>query len=131
MAVLKRENILEINDIQIETVSVPEWGGEVCVRGMSGAERDRFETSIVEIHGKRQQVNLSNVRAKLACFCICDEDGQRLFTEKDINDLAQKSAAALQHIFEVAQRLSGIGETDIKELADGLKNAPSDGSISD
>ena len=131
MAVLTRDAILNIADIKTELVPVPEWGGDVMVKGMTGAERDKFESSIVQQHGKEQNVNLANVRAKLSSFCICDEAGKRLFTEKDIDRLAQKSAAALQRVFKVAQTLSGIGDEDVKELADGLKNAQGDDSTSD
>lgn len=131
MAVLKRDDILAAADIVTELVAVPEWGGEVYVKGMTGAERDKFEGGIVEMRGKSQSLNMANVRAKLASFTICDEKGKRLFSEKDIDALAQKSAAALQRVFEVAQRLSGIGDADVAELADGLKNDQSGGSGSD
>ena len=131
MAVLTRDAILNIADIKTELVPVPEWGGDVMVKGMNGAERDKFEASIVQQHGKEQNVNMANVRAKLASFCICDEAGKRLFTEKDIDRLAQKSAAALQRVFKVAQNLSGIGDEAVEELAAGLKNTQGDDSTSD
>lgn len=131
MAVLNRKDILEASDIQKELVSVPEWGGDVYVKGMTGAERDKFEGSIVEQRGKDAQVNLTNVRAKLASMTICDEKGKRLFDEKDVQTLSQKSAVALQRVFTVAQRLSGIGDEDIKELTEGLENNPFGDSVSD
>jgi len=37
---------------------------------------------------------------------------------------------ALQRIFSVAQRLSGIGEQDVKELAEGLSENPLEDSAS-
>jgi len=43
----------------------------------------------------------------------------------------QKSAAALQKVFNVAAKLSGIGEKDIEELTDGLEKDPFDGLPSD
>ncbi len=129
--ILKRDDILQANDIEKELVEVPEWGGSVFVRGMTGAERDKFESSIIEQRGKDQRVNMANVRAKLAFMTICDENGNRLFDEKDVQSLSQKSAAALQRVFIVAQRLSGIGEEDIKELAEELEENPFEDSASD
>jgi hypothetical protein len=117
--VLSKDEILSASDIKIEKVAVPEWGGEVYVKGMTGAERDKFEASIIEIRGSTQKANLVNVRAKLACYTICDEAGVRLFKEEEIVELAKKSAQALQRIFDVAQRLSGIGAEDVDSL---LKN---------
>ncbi len=120
---LNKKAILEANDIPIQELQVPEWGGSVFVKGMTGFERDRFESSIVEMRGKKQNVNMENIRAKLACYTICDEDGKRLFNDTDISTLAKKSASALQRVFELAQKLSGIADDDIDSM---LKNSESD-----
>ena len=48
-----------------------------------------------------------------------------------IKALSEKSAAALQRVFEVAQRLSGITDDDVEELAEGLEDIPFEGSASD
>ena len=119
MSALKRDDILNVHDIKVELVPVPEWGGEVYVKGMSGIERDAFEASIVETRGKNTRVNMANVRAKLAAQTLCDEE------------LGKKSASALQRVFEVAQKLSGIGDDDVKELTEGLQENPTDDSHSD
>ncbi|MFE3382837.1 hypothetical protein [Streptomyces anulatus] len=44
---LSAEQILDADDLAIEDVPVPEWGGTVRVKGMSGTERDRFEAGFV------------------------------------------------------------------------------------
>lgn len=116
MALLKRADILAANDIQTQIVQVPEWGGEVAVRGMTGLERDEFEASIVEGSGKKTSVKWKNIRARVASLCIVDEAGSRLFTESDIQDLGDKSAAALERVFDVARRLSGLSESDVETL---------------
>ena len=128
--ILNRTEILNVNDIVIEEVHVPEWGEDaiVCVKGMTGAERDKFESSLVVLRGKSQTFNMANIRAKLASLTICDENGKRLFSEQDVQVLSQKSASALQRVFVVAQKLSRIGDEDIEELAEGLKADPFDGS---
>jgi len=131
MPILSKADILGAVDLQKESVDVPEWQGEVYVRGLTGAERDQFENSIISMRGKDQKINLSNIRAKLASLSICDEDGNRLFTDADVQVLSQKSAAALQRIFAVAQRLSGLAAEDVKELAEGLKENPFDASPTD
>ena len=129
MAILTREKIIEIMDIQRELVSVPEWGGEVYVRGLNGSERDAFESSIVAMHGKKSSVDMHNIRAKLAAATICGEDGSLMFSEADVAALGKKSAAALDRIYNAATRLSGISEADVDELAKN-SNGRSGGSIS-
>lgn len=128
---LNRDDILKVKDIEIEEVEVPEWGGSVFVKGMTGTERDAFESSIVQQRGKSASVNMINIRAKLASLTICDEEGERLFTDKDVKELGKKSAAALQRVFDVAQKLSGISSDDIDELAEEMEKNPTDGSASD
>jgi len=114
---LTREAILQAQDLPYEDVAVPEWGGVVRVRALTGAERDRFEASIVEQRGKGgPRLNTQNIRAKLVALTVVDEHGNRIFTDDDVEALGRKSAAALNRVFEVAQRLSGLTQADMEEL---------------
>ncbi len=123
MALLTRDAILQAQDLPTEQVHIPEWGGDVLVRALTGAERDKFEQSIVEQRGKNTRMNLQNIRAKLVALTVVDEQGNRIFKDEDVKWLGNKSAAALDRIFEVAQRLSGLRDEDVEELA---KNSESD-----
>jgi len=127
---LTRDEILEVNDLLIEEVDVPEWGGMVLVRGLTGTDRDRLEASAVTQNGNNLALNLNNIRAKLVSMSVVNEDGKRLFTDSDIKDLGRKNAAALERVYDVAQRLSGMGKADVSELAKNLFGTPDDVSIS-
>lgn len=116
MPLLTREQILAAQDLPMETVSVPEWGGDVMVRTLTGSERDQFEKLIITQQGKRAVQNLDNLRAKLCSVSICDEQGNRLFSQADIETLGKKSSLALQRVFEVAMKLSGFSQEDLEEL---------------
>jgi len=111
---LTRESILQSDDLPRELVEVPEWGGDVYVRTLTGTERDAFEQSMVH---KKNKTNLANVRARFAVLTVCDDSGQRLFTDEDAKELGTKSAAALDRVFEVAQRLNGFSKEDAEDLA--------------
>ena len=131
MSLLTKEAILAAEDRQTEDVAVPEWGGTVRVRSLSGAERDAYEAHIVQVRGDgSKRVNLKNLRGKLVSLSVVDEDGGRLFSDEDADALGDKSAAALERVFDVARRLSGLSEDDVTELAEGFGPAPSDGSTS-
>jgi len=127
MATLTKEQILQANDLKIETVDVPEWGGSVGVRTMTGTERDSFEQSIVEKKGK---TNLSNIRARLCALTVVDDSGKRIFNDNEVAELGKKSAAALDRVFTVAQKMNGFGEKDIEELGKNLSKGQSEDSIS-
>lgn len=127
---LSRDAILTASDIQTEEVAVPEWGGTVRVRGMTGAQRDAYEDASLSMPDKKKQTRAfiyKDARARLVAWSVVDENGKRVFSDADIPRLSEKSAAALQRIFNVAMRLSGISEEDIEEL---IKNSP-DGQSED
>lgn len=123
---LTRQDILDADDRQKEVLLIPEWGGEVIVRGLSATDRDDFESSLLTKNGKKRDINTYNVRAKLAVRCLVDDEGTPLFSIEDIQRLGLKSASALSRIFEVSQRLSGIGDQDVEEL---VKNSETDQSV--
>lgn len=128
---LTRDAILQATDLTFEDVAVPEWGGVVRVRGLTGTERDAFEASVVERQGKQSKLNMANIRARLVTLVVVDDDGKRLFSDADVAALGRKSGVALNRVFEVAQRLSGITEADMSELEKNSAGGQSDGSISD
>jgi|ERR1039458_1968653 hypothetical protein len=127
---LTRDAILGAEDLGTEIVDVAEWGGSVTVRGMTGKERDAFEASILERRGKRMVPNTANVRAKLVARCCLDENGDRLFTDSDAEALGAKSGAAIDRVYEVAARLSGMTDEDIDELVEGFGDPTSADSSS-
>ncbi len=131
MALLTRDEILQAQYLPTEQVHVPEWGGDVLVRALTGAERDAFEQSIVDQRGKDTRMNLRNIRAKLVALTVVDGDGKRLFSDADAKLLGQKSASALDKIFEVAQRLSGLRDEDVEELAKNSDDGLNAGSTLD
>jgi hypothetical protein len=108
---LSRQEIIDCDDIQTEVVKVPEWNGEVMVKGLTLAEKDVWSDSIL-IDGK---ASITGATAKLCALCMRDESGDPLFKEEDIPALQEKSAPAMDRIFQVAQRLSGIGQKEIEE----------------
>ena len=116
-SILNKEQILAANDLDTVTVEVPEWGGSVLVKMMTGKERDAFEASLFSGKGKSRKQDLRNVRAKLACHVLVDENGNKLFNPKEIEILGDKSSSALDKIFEIAQEHNKISEEDLEEMA--------------
>ena len=127
---LSMQDIVSAQDVLTEFVPVPEWGGDVAVRMLTGLERDAFEAALVKVdaEGKRTP-DLSNLRAKLAAACMVDPvSGDRLFPDENLSQLAAKSATALDRVFKVAQRLNGMG--DVEAVEKNSAAAPSGSSTS-
>lgn len=151
MQLLTKDQILSARSrLKTQVVDVPEWSGSVIVCELTGSMRDAFEGAMVQgrVNGSTQ-LNMTNVRARLAAFSIVNPDDferestvsddgvlsfssvyrikdgktpRRMFTDAEIAELGQLSAAALSRVADVAQKLSGIGQSDIQELAGDLKN---------
>lgn len=130
MALLTKQQILTAKDIETKDIDVPEWGGKVRIRGLNGAERDEFEQSMVERRGKRYEANLRNARARLVSLSVVDDSGSRIFTDADVNALGNKSASALNRVYESARDLSGLTEADVDELAENFSGATGEDSSS-
>ncbi len=113
---LSRHQILSATKLKAETVEVPEWGGSVIVREMTGTERDAWEAEIVAAGGLQAAGAMKNARAKLAVRTVVDDEGKRLFTDNDIEVVGRLSATALDSVFMVAARLSGLTAKDMEAL---------------
>jgi len=128
MALLSRDAILAADDHEYEVVPCPEWGGEVRLRSLTGAERDAYEQSLVQTRGKSREMNLRNARAKLVALCAVDENGNRLFSDQDVAALGRKNAKPLDRLFDAARRLAGLSEDDVDRLTEDFDDAQSDAS---
>lgn len=129
-SVLTRDSILGAKDLITEVVRVPEWGGVVHVRSLTGAERDQFEAAVVEFRGTNADINFKNLRARLVVMTVVDETGARLFSDDDVQAVGSKSGAVLDRVFAVAQRLSGLTRTDVEVLAKNFAGGQSAASTS-
>ena len=128
---LTKEQILSAQDFKTEEVEVPEWDGKVRVKSLTAKERDRFEAGMIEGRGKDRKTNLENLRARLVAKTVVDEQGNLLFSEKDVDALGEKNAAAIDTVFAVAQRLSKLRPEDVEELTKNSDQGQSDDSSSD
>ena len=130
--VLDKAAILNADDLPRERVEVPEWGGAVFVRTLTGGERDTYEASMFEGPATDRRMKIDNIRARLVSLTVIDGEGERLFTsDEDVVELGKKSGRVLDRLFDVAQRLSGLSAKDVEELAKNSSAAPSGGGPSD
>ena len=111
------EDILNLEDRVYKEVYVPQWDRWFVLCSLTGAERDAYEQSLVRGEGKKRQMNFDNMRAKLVARSVVHpETKQTLFSTRQIGELGQKNAAALEVLFEAARKLSGLSDEDVEEL---------------
>jgi hypothetical protein len=118
---LSKDEIFGMDDIPVEEVVVPEWNNrKVLICGLTAAGKNAYQASLIEIKGTSRKVRMENALAKLLVRTIVNRQRQPIFTETDIERLGSKSAAALERLATVANRLSGMDE---KENAELVKNS--------
>lgn len=115
---LTRDQILGANDLAQETVTIPEWGGDIIIREMTGKQRDLLEGMMASRMSPSGQImSTKDLRAKMTVMSVIGEDGEPMFNDKDIASISGKSGKALDRIVEVVQKLNGLDSEDIDEKA--------------
>jgi hypothetical protein len=116
---LTRESILALDDRPRREVFVPAWNGSVYVRALSGAERATFER-IVFSDGATDD----GIMAKIVALCTVDQNGERLFTEEDVEALNGKNAKALHTVAQAALAFNALSDGALEEGKDDSAPSP-------
>ena len=130
---LTRDAILAADDLPRERVEVPEWGGEVYLRAMTGTEREAYEGLIADREKagpKGAGMSAVELLCELVARTACDELGLLLFEPADIPALKTRNATVLVRLSEQAMRMNRLTEMDIKDLEKNSGGGPSDDSTS-
>lgn len=110
-----------------ERVTLP-GGASALMREFSGALRDSYEQGMVKTIDGKREADLSNMRAKLVAPCLIDEEtGEPMFT---FEELSAAPASFLEPLWQIAQRLNGMGGESVGDAAKNSEAAPSGSSTS-
>lgn len=131
MGILGKDAILAAEDVKFEEVPVPEWGGTVRLKSMTGTQRDAFEDKSMDQRGDNPKMNLTNFRSRLLSLCIVDGNGERCFSDVEVPLLGQKNANVLERLFVRAREMNGMDDKDVEEMTKGFSGGPNEDSISD
>ena len=113
MSLLSKEDILNPKNLKTLEVDVPELGGTVLIREMTGAERDALEGFILK---NKDNSPFENIRARFVAYSIVDEQGNFIFSPDEIEALGKVSWRALERIRKASDSLNAITKEDIEEL---------------
>jgi hypothetical protein len=105
---LSKDQILKQTDLGHEDFQVPEWGGTVRIKTLSGLEKEDLESKLRE--------KLHNIRANWLAATLIDESGKNLFSESDIESLGKTSCAVMDKVFERALERNGVKKDKLEEI---------------
>lgn len=109
-----RDSILAADDLPREQVQTDEWAPFgvpfVYIRGLTSQERDAYEQSLlVTVNGNRvPNTRIKNIRAAFVARVLVNDQGEREFTDKDVDLLGMKNAAVIDRLWDVGRKLSGM-----------------------
>jgi len=115
---LTLSEILGSDDLKLLKVPMPEWGGDVYLRCMTGAEREEYETLLLSKLTDGKMSDNRGLKQKLLSLTLCDEKGKRMIESAgDVPKLFNKAAGPLQRLFERSQVHNGLRDADVEDAA--------------
>lgn len=121
---LSKAAILAANDTKLSpAIPVPEWGGDVFCKTLTGSERDAFEDSY-------SQNKMKQFRVRFLVLTLCDDKGERLFQDSEVDELGKKSSTVINRLFEAAWGHNAFTVQAAEALGEGSPEGQSGGSIS-
>lgn len=124
---LTRDDILNISDITVKEITVPEsipaWGGKtLTIKQLTRGQQDAYlkrqygDTKLKQDRkAKNQEISAVNIYGHDAWLCvrgICDGQGKTIFTDADIEKLNEKSGESIGWIAKEIIQFSGMGEDE-------------------
>lgn len=109
-------------------VAVPEWGGDVRVRVMSGTSREQFER--IQSAASKAGQPIANLRERIMVATVCNEQGELLLKEEHIPILAEKDWTSLNEVFHAGLELNGMLAKSVDEAEKNSEAVQNGSSIS-
>jgi hypothetical protein len=122
---LTLEEILAVEDTAgILKVPVPEWGGNVYVRKISGRECDTWN----EVY-QGEDTKDTNIRGSFVALCLVSAEGKRLAPlPEHAAQLACKGVAGLNRVWEAATKFNAMNADAVGTMEKNSEPTGSDGS---
>lgn len=110
MALLNRKQFIDADDIKYCEVELPELGGSVRIRSMSGKDEIEFEDV------KKNKEATEWIFWAIARYCV-DENNQQMFTEDDVEAIKEKSSSSIKKLFDAILDLNTINDSKVEAEA--------------
>lgn len=112
--------------LKVERVEVPDWGGAVNLRQLSGTEREEWEERSFAAKKSGEKF----ARASLVALCMRDDAGSRIVGDDDIPALSEAAGDVLDALFERCLKLNRLGKDEFEAAVKNCETGPSAGCCS-
>jgi hypothetical protein len=119
---LSADDILKRDSFKYDELDVPEWGGTLRFRTISGADRDRWAAAYAKAQASDDLTAIVGAQARLISLSSCDAEGKRIFSDEQVSALNEgQSGAVLQRVFTA---ISALNKIDTGALETEGKDSP-------
>lgn len=112
---LTREQIMGLNDLKPTVYEVPEWGGSVNLRVMTGHEKLQYDLFQQQ---KDPEPLFADVIALLVSMVVVDDNNEPIFHSPD--EVKQRNAQVIERLFFEAVRVNAANPSAVEDLAKNL-----------
>jgi hypothetical protein len=132
MTIANREALLKLCKRRYATVDIPERDITVRIQSLSENEKSQYETCLIAKNGKGiMRERLQDATRRLLALCIVDDNGDRIFTDGDLSELANLDAFVSSRIYDACQEHCGFNKGDIDETVKNTEQNNLDDSTTD
>jgi len=111
---------------RVEKVNVPEIGDSCYLRVMTARERDAYDMS--QGDPLTRKVNLEHITARLLVRCLCDEEGERLYADDELDQIGNMPSTVTEPLFNECRRINGMTAAAVEDAVKNSEATPGDSS---
>lgn len=106
------EEIGQLRDFRVQSVDVPEWGGTCYVRSLSLRDAQVFQD--VSAGAARGTFTTEDI-CKIVALTLCDEQGNRLFSQEQLDVLLERNFQAVKRLFDASMQVVGLTASGVAQ----------------
>lgn len=122
---LTRQQIKEKDDLALEKVDVPEWGGHVFIRRLTSLEAGALMVAAGKMQEAKDEAEQGKFHILIAAKTICDESGVAMFDDDEGRQiLSGKSQAAIGRLARASMKLNPLTDKNVDDAVKNSEEAP-------
>jgi hypothetical protein len=111
---------------RIKDVTLPVKGLKLRIRSLFEGEKEAYEAGLLTVKGDVTRDSVKNARRRLIALCLCDENGERILSDADVDSLKNLDGADMAYLQGECQAFAGFQKGDIEGLVGNSESVPGD-----
>lgn len=127
MALTSRADLLAPAKRRFKNLTLPVSGHTVRIRSLLEGEKESYEAELFTAKGDQlRKDKLTNARRRLVLICLVNDNGERLLSDADIDQLKALDGADMAYLQGECQAHCGFSKGDIEGLVKNSETVHAD-----